>query len=356
MVVYRVIPWLLAATIAHAHEPGLSSADFGATPKGLELVLTFAVGDMDNMLLLDNDGDGKVSQLEFSYSRERLAVLATNAAVVMIDGRTLQGGDPAMRMDELNNIEFFIRYPDSMGSNFAYRCAIITQLPRGHRQFATLKDASGKIIAEKLLDAQNDTLRLPAEGSAAGGQKTAFAGFLVLGIEHILTGYDHLLFLFALLLVTREFISALKIVTCFTVAHSITLAAATFGWVTIPGRIVEPLIAATIIYVGIENIILKGQPKGRWILTFIFGLIHGFGFAGVLRDLGIASGSSGIAVPLVGFNLGVELGQIAVAAILLPFIWRFSRKPVFAARWVPAGSVVVALAGTYWLIQRVWGG
>jgi hydrogenase/urease accessory protein HupE len=261
-----------------------------------------------------------------------------------------------VRMDELKNIEFIIRYPEGLGSNFVYRCGALAQLPSGHRQFATLKDASGKVIAERLLDAQRDSFIVPPPTEHESAPRKTFWGFLMLGIEHILTGYDHLLFLFALLLVTRRFVSAVKIITCFTIAHSITLAAATFDWVSIPSRVVEPLIAATIIYVGIENIILKREPKGRWILTFFFGLIHGFGFAGILRELGIGSGAGGIAVPLVAFNLGVELGQIAVAAILLPFILRFSSKPAFAARWVPACSVLVALAGSFWFIQRVWGG
>src|SRR5436190_18408491 len=113
------------------------------------------------------------------------------------------------------------------------------------------------------------------EASSASARKTTFLSFLFLGIEHILTGYDHLLFLFALLLVTRQFVSAVKIITCFTIAHSITLAVATFNWVTIPSRVVEPLIAATIIYVAVENIIIRGEPKFRWLLTFTFGLIHG---------------------------------------------------------------------------------
>jgi len=124
----------------------------------------------------------------------------------------------------------------------------------------------------------------------------------------------------------------------------------------IPERIVEPLIAITIVYVGIENMVLKREPKRRWLLTFAFGLIHGFGFASVLRGLGIASASGGIAVPLFSFNLGVEIGQVAVAAVLLPFIWQFSKRPDFALRWIPACSVVVALAGGYWFIARVWGG
>src|SRR6185503_11254312 len=146
---------------------------------------------------------------------------------------------------------------------------------------------------------------------------STFAGFLKLGVEHIWTGYDHLMFLFALLLVCPDFKSAIQVVTFFTVAHSITLAFATLNLVWVSGRVVEPAIAASIVYVGVENLIRSEGPKGRWLITFLFGLIHGFGFASILRDLGVASSTTGVTVPLVAFNLGVEAGQIVVAGILL---------------------------------------
>lgn len=345
---------LLVALVARAHEPGLSTAEFRTTRDGIELVLTFAVAEVDNLLGIDNDGDGKVSQLEFDYSKARISGMTTQAVSVTIDGQALTG-ETLARMDAQNNIEFTIRYPKSIASNFVYRCVVLSQLPRTHRQFATLKDASGKVMAERLLNAQNDSLLFPPDNASRPGERKTFAGFVSLGIEHILTGYDHLLFLFGLLLVTRQFASAIKVITCFTIAHSITLAVATFNLVNVPSKIVEPLIAATIVYVGVENIILHGKPKGRWMLTFGFGLIHGFGFASVLRDLGVASAAGGVAMPLFAFNLGVEIGQIAVAAILLPFIWRFSKNPRFPQRWVPACSVLVALLGAYWFIERVWG-
>jgi hypothetical protein len=161
--------------------------------------------------------------------------------------------------------------------------------------------------------------------------------------------------LFALLIVTKNFGSSVKIITCFTIAHSITLAVATLSLVQISSRIVEPLIAASIVYVGVENLFRGDDPKGRWLLTFAFGLIHGFGFASVLRELGVGENGSSIAVPLVSFNLGVELGQVVVAALVLPIIWRLRTKPNFVARWVPACSMLVALLGGYWFLQRVLG-
>ena len=144
---------------------------------------------------------------------------------------------------------------------------------------------------------------------------------MLLGVKHIWTGYDHLLFLSALLLVCPTFKSAIQVVACFTVAHSLTLAFATLNLVWVSSRVVEPAIAASIVYIGIENLFRPEAPKSRWLVTFVFGLVHGLGFASVLRDMGVASSTTGVAVPLVGFNLGVETGQLVIACLLLPAIW-----------------------------------
>jgi len=120
--------------------------------------------------------------------------------------------------------------------------------------------------------------------------------------------------------------------------------------VAIPASVVEPMIAASIIYVGLENV-WRREVKRRWMLTFAFGLVHGFGFASALKDLGVGAGVKAVA-PLLSFNLGVEIGQIAVAALVLPLIWKLRRHPRFVIRYVPACSILVALAGGYWLIER----
>jgi hypothetical protein len=119
-----------------------------------------------------------------------------------------------------------------------------------------------------------------------------------------------------------------------------------------PG-LVEPLIALSIVYVGLENI-LRREPQHRALLTFSFGLVHGLGFASVLRDAGVGSTSAGMAMPLLSFNFGVELGQIALAAMALPLIWKLRRQPRFAGAYLPACSTLITLAGVYWFIERVW--
>jgi hydrogenase/urease accessory protein HupE len=262
-------------------------------------------------------------------------------------------------------VSFVLVYPlPRDAAKLTLRAAKISELPPGHRQFVIVSDERGSTLTKKLLSAHDASLEvvLPKPTASAPGDAPTTAapkdsstawGFLKLGIEHIWTGYDHLLFLFALLVVCRSFRSIVAIISCFTVAHSLTLALATLDVVHLPARLVEPAIAASIVFVGVENLARRGaEPRGRWALTFAFGLIHGFGFASVLRDLGVGSQGQGIAMPLVMFNLGVECGQIVVAAVVLPLVWQLRRNDNFVRRGVPALSALVAAAGVYWLVER----
>jgi hydrogenase/urease accessory protein HupE len=258
-------------------------------------------------------------------------------------------------------VNFRLIYPRPAGEKLTLRALRLDDLPAGHREFVIVTDERGSTIATRLLRAQNPAMEVPlsAGGVAVAGKtsppespSTAW-GFIKLGIEHIWTGYDHLLFLFGLLVVCRTFRSIIAIVSCFTVAHSLTLALATLNLVTLPNRLVESAIAASIVYVGVENLWRHGaEPRGRWLLTFAFGLVHGFGFASVLRELGIGAKGSSIAVPLLGFNFGVELGQIAVAVAVLPLVWQLRKNATFVRLGVPILSGLIALAGLCWLLQR----
>jgi hydrogenase/urease accessory protein HupE len=174
--------------------------------------------------------------------------------------------------------------------------------------------------------------------------------FIGIGVEHILIGADHLLFLFGLVLIRARGKDLLALVSAFTLAHSITLSAAALGWLALPGSVVEPIIALSVAYVGIENF-FKPEMRNRWRLTFAFGLIHGFGFAGVLGEIGLPSESAGLA--LVLFNVGVELGQLLVLAALLPVLIWLRRRPAFEALGVPALNALVVVIGLFWFIERV---
>ncbi|WP_274363966.1 HupE/UreJ family protein [Paenibacillus thermotolerans] len=176
--------------------------------------------------------------------------------------------------------------------------------------------------------------------------------FVLLGIEHILTGYDHLLFLFALLLIRASFRQTIAIVTSFTVAHSITLALAALNIVSLPSRFVEAFIALSIVYVVIENVFRVKPIKYRWVLTFIFGLIHGFGFAGALREIGLPKSQEMYA--LVTFNVGVELGQLAVVCVVLPLLFAIGGRSWYS-RMQLAASCLIGAFGLFWLVSRIAG-
>jgi len=319
--------------------------------------LTLAVRDAAQLAELDDDHDGIVTQAEFARGRSQLEAAVARQLVVARDGKVAYPQLIRSHLDKNNNVEVHLDFPAAVFSSLEIQSKLIASLPNGHRQYLQVQDFIGKTIAEGLLGAAADraTAQITVANTSVAAQETvsSFADFLVLGVKHILTGYDHLLFLFGLLVVARGFVSSLKIITSFTIAHSITLAVATFSLVQIPSRIVEPLIAASIVYVGVENLLRSDNPKARQLLTFGFGFIHGFGFASVLRETGVGSRSGGIALPLLSFNLGVELGQIMVAAAVLPIIWKLRASPVFIARWAPACSAAVVLLGSFWLVERV---
>ena len=348
--------WLGSAPGLFAHDPGLSTAIIQLNPNKLEVVIVLAMADAVQIVKLDTNGDGQLSKEELLAGPGRLKEKARDALEIKFNEQLVNPNEIRCEFDDGQNATVYLKFPAKAYSKLVIRSRWMAVLPPGHRQFLTLKDADGKVAAERLLAANMDTVTVEPETAAATGttNKSSFADFLLMGVKHIWTGYDHLLFLFGLLIVTRNFASSVKIITCFTIAHSITLAVATLSLVHISSRVVEPLIAASIVYVGVENLLRGDDPKGRWLLTFGFGLIHGFGFASVLRELGVGANGTSIAVPLVSFNLGVEVGQIVIAGLVLPVIWRLRANPLFLRRWVPVGSVVVALLGTYWFVQRVW--
>jgi hypothetical protein len=173
--------------------------------------------------------------------------------------------------------------------------------------------------------------------------------YLRLGMKHIFFGYDHIAFLLALLFV-RRFMDLVKVITAFTAAHALTLALSFWQIVAVPSRLVQIGIAVTIMYVAVENFWIK-STQHRWMLTFGFGLVHGFGFANVLRELGLPS--SGLARSLLSFNLGVEAGQIMIVASLWPALWWISRHP-WSARFRLGISAVIFLFGAAWFVERLF--
>jgi len=334
-----------------AHDPGLSTAEIRFDQSaGVTVELAMAPSDVQRLCAIDVDRDQRISIAEFEQAKTCLLKTATNATELRLDGQPSTVADQNATYDEKTSVVVFrLRFSWRIGPHFDFRSGIIQLMARGHKQFVSLRDQDGQILYERMLGLGDD--RLTYDFGSQRPAHNSFGAFLKLGIEHILTGYDHLAFLLALLLVGSSFRSAAKLISSFTVAHSLTLALATFGLVQIPSSIVEPLIAASIVYVGLENL-LRGNRPNRWLLTFAFGLVHGLGFASVLRDLGVAQTGNGAFVPLLSFNMGVEVGQLAIAAFLLPLVLKFKRWPKFELRYVPACSAAIAVVGFFWFVQR----
>jgi len=189
---------------------------------------------------------------------------------------------------------------------------------------------------------------LRVDVAEASSQRSA-GSFFLLGIEHILIGYDHLLFLLALILRGGNLWSLFKIITAFTIAHSITLALAALNVVMLPERLVEATIALSIAYVAAENLFMRKAVSHRWAVSFVFGLVHGFGFSNVLRELGLPK--EGLLWSLLNFNLGVEVGQAIAVLIAVPILF-WLRKFRWEPRAVLAISVVVLAVGLTLFVQR----
>ncbi|MCK4861396.1 MAG: HupE/UreJ family protein [Rhodobacteraceae bacterium] len=181
---------------------------------------------------------------------------------------------------------------------------------------------------------------------------SVFANYIAIGFEHIIPkGLDHILFVVGLFLLSTQMRPLLWQISSFTLAHTISLAMGMLGWVTVPPAIVEPLIAASIVYVSIENVFMSGLSRWRPYVVFGFGLLHGLGFAGVLTEVGFVQ--SQFVSGLIGFNIGVELGQLTVIALCFALFgaW-FGRKSWYRAVITIPLSLGVAAIGAYWLIER----
>jgi hydrogenase/urease accessory protein HupE len=316
-----------------AHDPGLSALDIRVEQRQIVAVLSLAGADA--AIVGGRDGFSKLTH---------------DALQLSLDGRPICPSATSVWSDESGNLHARMLYDRPSGSRLVLRSTIVSHLARGHRELLSIRAPDGTLLSERMLDAASD--EAATDIAAVGATSSSAIRFLLLGVEHILTGYDHLLFLAGVLVVLRGWRDVVQTITAFTVAHSITLALATTGLLLIPGRIVEPLIAASIVYVGIENL-MRDVQGSRWRLTFCFGLVHGLGFATVLRDLGIGTNGQAIALPLASFNAGVEIGQVAVAVLLVPVFWWLGARPASRLRFAAVWSVLVIAAGGYWLVERI---
>lgn len=342
---------------AHAHEVGLSRSDLRADEAGLLLEAAFARKDLAALEPgIDADKDGTLSATEVgavsSEAASRLAALFPLSADARACDARLQG----LKLDAEDGALLAVRFASCEGRVSFDASRLFAGLPSGHRHAAFVYPPAGD-PEEHVLKAGSSTyatdafapvpsLTAPAPPTAV---ETAWEYF-VLGIEHILFGIDHVVFLMGLILVGGRFRQLAVMITAFTASHSVTLALAVLGVVAPSPKIVEPVIALSVAYVGVENFLVRDAAK-RWRIAGLFGLIHGFGFAGALGEVGLPR--ENLPLALATFNVGVEAGQLALLALALPVVLTLRKREWFVPRGVQALSAAVALAGIVWFLQRV---
>lgn len=359
-----MVPLALTALPASAHKNSDSYLRIDATAAPLQLQWSIAIRDIDFALSLDDDRNGKVTWGELTGHQSEIYDWALNHLSLQRDGGDCTFTAGELLVDKLSDGQYAVlRFPADCATSGDYTLnyQLLFKQDPNHRGLLNMLLPDG--ARQSVLSPSEPTASIMLSGS--NHLSTAWRFFRE-GVWHIWIGFDHLLFLFTLLipavLVYRsnrwhsaeEPRYALKsiaaIVTAFTVAHSLTLTAAALGWASLPSRWVESAIAASIVLAALNNIWPLLQRK-LWLLAFALGLIHGFGFAGVLADLGLKS--SNLIIPLLTFNLGVEIGQLAIVFLLMPLAWKMRNTAFYQRGIVIGGSTLAAAMGLYWCVTRL---
>ena len=367
----RLLPLLLLllATTARAHIASNGFLTISVEGARMSGSIELAMRDAELAVGLDSNRDGKITWGEVR-SHQRDLELYVRSKLVIGDSTTrcLEEFAPVEVNERVDGNYVWLPFTATCGGSQATRLVVDYRLMQGidpsHRGLLTVT-AWGATQTGVLNGAGNGEQSIALEHPSAW---RAFTGYLQTGVWHIWSGIDHLLFLLSLLLpaVLRRrdqhweavplarpaFVNILKVVTAFTVAHSITLSLAAFDVVRLPSRLTESVIAASIIVAALNNIFPK-VTEGRWRIAFAFGLLHGFGFASVLADMGLPPGAR--AISLLSFNLGVELGQLAVVVALMPVAYAVRATTFYRHTLMRWGSSAIAALAFVWLVQRAVG-
>ena len=360
---------LLAAATAGAHKP--SDSYLTIEIKGTQIVgqWDIALRDLDFALGLDADGDGHITWGELRARHGEIAAYAAARLALRADGQACTLSVGTQQVDQHTDGAYSVlplqvacpggTVPQAL--EIAY--TLFADIDPQHRGLLRLAAPAGTRTAVLGPQAPRQSFALGA--AEAGSTWQQFVTYLREGVWHIWIGFDHILFLLSLLLpavglwrarrwqavnsLAPAVWDVLRIVTAFTVAHSITLSLATLGWISLPSRLVESAIAASVVLAALNNIWPLFQRR-RWWVAFAFGLIHGFGFASVLADLGLPQGT--LLLALVGFNLGVETGQLAIVCAFLPLAYTLRGTWFYRVMIFSAGSAAIAAVALMWLVER----
>jgi hypothetical protein len=357
----------LCALPALAHKPSDSYLTLKVAGKQVDGQWDIALRDLDVAIGLDADGNGELTWDEvrarhgdiaaYALSRLELSVPGAGSCPLMVTGHLLDdhsdGAYAVLRLKAVCPADVATLEVD-------YK--LLFDIDPQHKGLLRLEH--GALTSSAIFTP--DSARQPLQVAEASRWRQ-FADYVKHGVWHIWIGFDHILFLLALLLpavllwrdaswdggasLRAAVIDVLKIVTAFTLAHSITLSLATLGVLSVPSRLVESAIAASVVLAALNNIwpLFHGR---RALAAFAFGLIHGFGFASVLLDLGLPSSS--LLVSLVGFNAGVELGQIAIVAVFLPLAYLARNTAFYRKAVLVGGSALIAAVSLVWLAERLF--
>jgi hypothetical protein len=361
-VLFIAIAWAVAVD---AHKPSDSYLNIRVDGDRVSGRWDIALRDLDWALGLDVNGDGAITWGEVRTRHSEIAQYAlsrlrlregVDACPVTVDRHAVDHhSDGAYAVLEWTAV---CAAPIRM-LELDYR--LLFDADPQHRGLLRF-DAAGE-TQTAIFSADRPTIKMAAEGRS---KTREFLTYLREGVVHIWLGFDHVLFLFALLLpavLVRQgrrwcavarfgtaFWTIVKIVTAFTIAHSITLMLAVLKLASLPSRLVESMIALSIIVAVADNLLPVVPTARRWMVAFVFGLVHGFGFANVLLDLGLPSGS--LAVALGGFNVGVEVGQLVLVGAFMPIAYALREFSLYTRYVLQGGSAVIAVIACAWLIER----
>jgi hypothetical protein len=342
---------LAPARLAFAHAVGVSSGEYRLDGNVLRGDLGMADREVARWLpAIDTNHDGSIDSAELAAGHEALARAVVDGLTVKAGDATCPGAlDRAWALEAEGGVVLQVRYTcPEPPRRLTLAMPALGALAPGHRHLARVFRAGKPAV--KVLDRAHATWTLDDTDARRTSSLSMAWSMLKLGVEHILSGADHLVFLLGLILVGGRLRSLAGVVTAFTLAHSITLALAALSVFAPSPRLVEPAIALSIAYVGFENLFVKDASK-RWRITFPFGLIHGFGFAGALREIALPHGQ--VPIALVSFNLGVEVGQLAVLSVALPLTLAARRAPWFGDRGVKVLSLAIAVGGAVLFVVRL---